>query len=178
MYWTSLAPTGTPPSPRFSQAAVFDNVRRSMIVFGGHNGSVPVNDTWVLGLAAATTLTAPAAAGTFGATTDLQATLSAAGVPVSSMQVAFSLFGAPVGSATTDSNGVATLTNVSIAGHPSASYSGVVAATFAATPTYLGSNATANYKEAKRAAAVRSICLLGGIVIGTRSCSLTEALHS
>jgi N-acetylneuraminic acid mutarotase len=142
--WSSLTPTGTPPSPRYSHRAVFDDVRRSMIVFGGNNGSVMLNDTWVLNLAAATTLTMPAATGTFGGTTTLQATLSASGVPVAGMPVAFSLSGVGVGSATTGGDGVATLNNVSLSGPNVGVYAGAVGASFAGTASYQTSSTTAD----------------------------------
>jgi N-acetylneuraminic acid mutarotase len=154
--WTSLTPTGTLPSPRYSHAAVFDNARQSMIVFGGANAlGIISNDTWVLSLGpAATTLTVPAASGTFGGTAILRATLSSASGPVGGMPVAFSLFGVPVGSATTAASGIATLTDVSISGRPAAAYPGVVGASFAATANNLASSATADLTVDKAPAAI------------------------
>jgi hypothetical protein len=141
--WTSLTPAGTPPSPRYSPGAVFDDVRRSMIVFGGNNSPVIVNDTWVYNLGpTATTLNMPAATGTFGGTTTLQATLSSASGPVSGMSVNFSLFGANVGSATTASNGIATLNDVSLSGRNAGTYSGVAGGSFAGSGNYLVTSAT------------------------------------
>jgi hypothetical protein len=48
--WAALIPAGAPPPPRFGHAAVFDRVRRRMIVFGGFDGSSYLNDVWVLSL--------------------------------------------------------------------------------------------------------------------------------
>jgi hypothetical protein len=36
--WTQLTPAGSPPSPRAGHRAVYDPVRRSMLVFGGYQG--------------------------------------------------------------------------------------------------------------------------------------------
>jgi hypothetical protein len=49
--WTALAPTGTPPSARMLQCAIYDPVRDRMVVFGGENEYGPVGDVWVLSLA-------------------------------------------------------------------------------------------------------------------------------
>jgi hypothetical protein len=46
--WIQLNPTGTPPSPRYGQTAVYDSYRNWLIVFGGYDGSNYLNDTWVL----------------------------------------------------------------------------------------------------------------------------------
>src|SRR5262249_15692286 len=48
--WTQLTPTGTSPSPRTSQTAVYDPVRDRMLVFGGA-GVVYTNDVFALTLA-------------------------------------------------------------------------------------------------------------------------------
>ena len=47
--WTRLAPAGTPPSPRTGHTAIYDPVRRRMVVFGGHT-EIYLNETWVLSL--------------------------------------------------------------------------------------------------------------------------------
>ncbi len=61
-----------------------------------------------------TSLSAAAATATYGGTTTLSATLLTAGNPLSGKTLVFNLNGMPVGSATTNVNGIATLTNVSI----------------------------------------------------------------
>ncbi len=61
-----------------------------------------------------TSLTAASASATYGGTTTLSATLLAAGDPSSGKTLVFSLNGQAVGSAMTDGNGTATLSNVSI----------------------------------------------------------------
>jgi Carboxypeptidase regulatory-like domain len=69
--------------------------------------------------------------GTFGGTTALSATLTAASVGVSGATIAFTLNGNSVGSAITNGNGVATLGNVSLAGINAGSYPAAVGASFA-----------------------------------------------
>jgi len=49
--WTQLSPTGTAPSARTGQSAVYDSADNRMIVFGGNTsltGIRPLNDTWIL----------------------------------------------------------------------------------------------------------------------------------
>src|SRR5262249_40384245 len=71
------------------------------------------------------------AAGTYGVTTSLRATLTSTGRPVPNQTISFALNGTAVGSATTNSNGVATLANVSLAGIPANTYTNGVRAVFA-----------------------------------------------
>ncbi len=49
--WTELTPSGTPPSVRRYHSAIYDPVRDRMVVFGGFNGDVYLNDVWELSLA-------------------------------------------------------------------------------------------------------------------------------
>ncbi len=46
--WTQLAVTGTPPSPRKAQSAVYDPNTNRMIIFGGGDLSGFFGDVWVL----------------------------------------------------------------------------------------------------------------------------------
>jgi hypothetical protein len=49
--WTQLAPTGTAPSARTGQSAVYDSVNNRMIIFGGINsvtGTGYLGDAWIL----------------------------------------------------------------------------------------------------------------------------------
>src|SRR5262249_32908629 len=49
--WTPLAPAGAPPAARSGHSAVYDPVRRRMIVFGGQgDGGGVLNDVWALAL--------------------------------------------------------------------------------------------------------------------------------
>jgi hypothetical protein len=49
--WTQLTPTGTPPSARTSQSAIYDPVRDRMVIFGGSDGTVLYDEVWALALA-------------------------------------------------------------------------------------------------------------------------------
>ena len=48
--WKDLAPSGAPPSPRYSHSAVYDPVRDRMVVFGGVEDGF-LDDVWALSLA-------------------------------------------------------------------------------------------------------------------------------
>lgn len=50
--WSSIFPTGTAPTPRWSTSAVYDPVRDRVLIFGGLNDSERYNDTWALNLSA------------------------------------------------------------------------------------------------------------------------------
>ena len=46
--WVQLAPSGTPPAPRWGHGAAYDPVTNEMIIYGGDNQDVTFSDTWVL----------------------------------------------------------------------------------------------------------------------------------
>jgi hypothetical protein len=81
--------------------------------------------------ATATALAVDPATGTFGGNTNLSATLTNNGTPVANEQVAFTLNGTSAGSTATNSNGVATLSGVSLNGIAAGSYPTGVGAAFA-----------------------------------------------
>ncbi|MFL6228084.1 MAG: PASTA domain-containing protein, partial [Pyrinomonadaceae bacterium] len=80
----------------------------------------------------ATQLAVDSASGTFGGTTNLSATLVNNGTPVASESVDFTVNGASVGSAQTNSSGVASVSGVSLTGISAGSYPAGVGASFAA----------------------------------------------
>jgi uncharacterized protein (TIGR03382 family) len=86
-----------------------------------------------------TSLVVSAATGPYGGTTVLSAMLSAAGSPVSG-NISFSLNGTTVGSASTDANGVATLSSVNISGI--AAGTATVVASYAGDATHEASTGT------------------------------------
>src|SRR5262249_40580062 len=50
--WTQIVTTGEAPHSRFSHAAVFDPVRRRLVIFGGYSYAAgQLADTWALELA-------------------------------------------------------------------------------------------------------------------------------
>jgi hypothetical protein len=91
-----------------------------------------------------TNLSSVSGTGTFGGTATLSATLQSSGDPVANESVDFSIDGNPVGSALTDSNGIATLSSVSLAGIDAGTYSGAVGASFAGDSPYAGSTGSAD----------------------------------
>ena len=88
----------------------------------------------------ATTLEEVSGSGPFGGSATLSATLTADGAGVEGMAIDFTLNGAAVGSASTDSSGVASLSNVSLAGIGAGTYPDAVEASFAGDASYAGSS--------------------------------------
>lgn len=108
---------------------------------GNISRSTTVTINWnVVNCQVATSLSVNAASGTYGGTTSLSATLSPA---VSGKTIAFSVNGSNVGSASTNTSGVATLSNVSLAGIDANTYASGVGASFAGDSTHLASSSTA-----------------------------------
>jgi uncharacterized protein (TIGR03382 family) len=78
--------------------------------------------------------------GKFGTTVDLSAVLSAAGAGLSGRPVRFTLNGVALGTATTDAQGTATMTDVSLTGFEPEVYTGAVVATYAGETGYSASS--------------------------------------
>ncbi len=93
-------------------------------------------------VAASTSLAVDPASGTYGGTTTLSATLTSGGNGVAGKTVSFTVHGGSIGGATTDSNGVATLNDVSLAGLDAGSYPTGVGASFAGDGGYGTSSGT------------------------------------
>jgi hypothetical protein len=107
-----------------------------------------------------TTLNVAPATGTYGGTVNLSATLTSGGNPVASKSIAFAVNGASAGSALTNANGIATISNASLGAINAASYAGGVTATF--TPlvtdtTYAGSNDVDSLTVGKRPITVSAV---------------------
>jgi|GEM_PF-1608191 len=116
---------------------------------------VPVSGGAVTGVPSSTTLTildndpsptaisAVSGTGTFGGTATLTATLTSGGSGIGGKTVSFTLNGSAVGNAMTDSNGVATLSGVSLSGINAGDYPNAVGASFAGDATnFSGSSGT------------------------------------
>ena len=80
--------------------------------------------------------------GTYGGTTALAATLTENGLAVANEPIRFTLNGTSVGTATTNSSGIATLAGVSLARIHAGSYSTALAAAYLGDSVYAASSAT------------------------------------
>jgi hypothetical protein len=126
------------PTSAAGQRAVKGTVRDQDGGEREYTATVTVSD-----LPDATTIIAASATGTYGGNTTLTATLSDAQGPVAGKTLAFTLNGTPVGSATTNASGVATLASVSLVGIAAGSYPAAVGASFAGDADYAASADTA-----------------------------------
>ncbi|MCA1592533.1 MAG: MBG domain-containing protein, partial [Acidobacteria bacterium] len=93
---------------------------------------------------ASTGLNTAAAAGAFGGSTSLSATLTSNNSALSGATVSFTLNGSSVGSATTDASGVATLSNVSLGSTAAGSYAAGIGASYAGDSSNLASSSTSS----------------------------------
>ena len=87
-----------------------------------------------------TTLSVSPATGTYGGNTSLSATLNAAGTAVANKTVGFTVKGQSVGSAVTNSSGVATLPNVSLSGIDAGLHADAVSANYEGTGSGCSTN--------------------------------------
>jgi hypothetical protein len=101
-----------------------------------------------------TNISVSAAAGTYGGTTSLRAALRAGNRPVPDRDITFALNGIDVGIARTNSNGVAGLNNVSLAGIQANTYDNGVKAVFAGDGDFRGSQGSASLTVNRAAASV------------------------
>ena len=103
-------------------------------------------------------VTVASATGVFNGTTNLSATVTAGGVAVPDMSLAFFLNGTNVGTAVSNSSGVAALTNVSLSGINAGTYEGAlspstgVVATFAGNDDFTATSAVATLLVTKATA--------------------------
>jgi hypothetical protein len=130
----------------------------------------------------ATTLALSPGSGTYGGTTNLTATLTvtSGGAPVSGKTISFSLNGTSVGSAATNANGVATLSNATLSGINAGTYATGVTASFAGDTSVTTSSRSAQLTVNKasvsatvtannkiynaNAAATQNTCTLSGVL--------------
>ena len=106
---------------------------------------------------AVTTVSAVSGSATFGGTATLSATLKAGATALSGQTVQFKLGTDVVGTATTNSSGVATLTGVDVTGRDAGTYTDLITATFAAAGNYAGSTATGNLVVGQAASTVSAV---------------------
>ena len=100
------------------------------------NGSISVVNV--------TTVTTTGVSGVYGGTTTATATLTASGSPVANESISFSLNGVSLGTATTNSSGVATLSGISLSGYDAGTYTSYLVASFAGETNYASGSAVAN----------------------------------
>ena len=129
-----------------ASAAGYVTGSASVVVSGGVTTQ---NFALVASAGQTTSLAAAAASGTYGGTTVLSATLTAGGAGVNARSISFTLNGNAVGTASTNSSGVATLSNVSLSGINAGSYPSGVAASFAGDGSYSSSSGTNSLTIAK-----------------------------
>ncbi len=109
------------------------------------------SDTFVLTVLNVTTISAVSGSGVYGGTATLTATLSVGGSGLAGKSVAFTLSGNPVGSASTNAGGVATLAGVSLSGVNAGTYAGVVGAAFAGDANFTAAGGTGALSVSKAA---------------------------
>ncbi len=110
-----------------------------------------------------TSVSVPPASGVYGGTTTLSAVLTSGGNPVSGKTINFSLNGNPVGSATTNGAGTATLPGVSLVGINAGSYPAAVQASFAGDSVYAASSGTGTLNVSPLDVSARVGIAKGGI---------------
>ena len=141
----------TPPSGYsfvgWSTTANDTSLSSSLCVDGGPNPTIYAH---FRATTVATSLTTSAASGTYGGTVSLSATLTGGSAGVSGKTVSFKLNGTSVGTATTNSLGVASLASASLAGINAGAYPGGVEATFVSEPGFTGSTGTNSLTIAKK----------------------------
>ena len=124
-----------------------------------------------------TSLTVDNATGTYGGTVSLTATLTHNSNGVSGETISFTLNGTSEGTATTNSSGVATLNNVSLAGIGVGTHYGYIGASFAGDSNYSSSSDTANLTVTKASTSL-SVASATGTYGGTVSLTATLTSNS
>ena len=110
---------------------------------------------------------------TYGGTTAVAATLASGGTPLSGRKITFSLNGTTVGDATTDANGVATLSALSLAGINAGSYTAYITVTFAGDSILGASIATADL-SVNKATLISNIIVAGKVYDGTTTATIAS----
>ncbi|HYY93397.1 MAG TPA: MBG domain-containing protein, partial [Pyrinomonadaceae bacterium] len=116
---------------------------------GATQSSNTVTAEWKAAALTPTLLAVSPASGTYGGTTELAARLTADGMPLDGRNVSFSLNGTTLGVAQTDAGGVATISNVSVAGINAGTHSNAVAAHFAGDAGHVASDGTTDLTVGK-----------------------------
>jgi len=118
---------------------------------------------------------AAAASGTYAGTVDLSATLTSGGNPLAGKTIAFALNGNAAGTATTDTNGVATLTGAALTGIGAGSYPSGVSATFAGDDVYAAGSGSGALEVAKASSSTEVTCPASVVYDGSAQAPCTAA---
>jgi hypothetical protein len=132
-----------------TQAGTDTIVARFVNSEGKTQTSNTVTAKWEAETIASTLLTVSLASGTYGVTTELSAHLTAGGTPLSGSDVSFSLNGKALGVVKTDANGVATISNVSLAGINAGTHRNAITASFAGDTSHAASSGIADLNVSK-----------------------------
>ena len=122
-----------------------------------------------------TIVAAAAASGTYAGTVDLSATLTSGGNPLAGKTIAFALNGNAAGTATTDANGVATLTGAALTGIGAGSYPSGVSATFAGDDVYAPGSGSGALEVAKASSSTEVTCPASVVYDGSAQAPCTAA---
>jgi hypothetical protein len=127
--------------------------------------------------APATTLIVSSATGTYGGTTSLSATLTqtSGGSPVSGKTISLTLNGGSVGTAQTNSSGVATVATASLGGINAGSYATGVAASFGGDSSFAASIGNNSLTVNQKALTVTNITATNKVYDRTTSATLNTA---
>jgi PKD repeat protein len=127
-----------------TQAGTDAIVARFVNSEGQMQTSNTVTATWEAEAIEPTQLTVSPASVIYGKTTELSAHLTVVGAPLGGSDVSFSLNGKVLGVGKTDANGVATISNVSLAGINAGTHQNAITASFAGDTGHAASNDTAD----------------------------------
>ncbi|HEY7025158.1 MAG TPA: Ig-like domain repeat protein [Candidatus Limnocylindrales bacterium] len=118
------------------------------------SGGSAIRNFVLTGTSATTTLAVSPATGSYGGTATLTATLKSGANAVVGKSVSFKLSGTTVGSASTNSSGVATVNNVSLAGIPVGNYPTGVSASWAGDGSFASSSGSAQLSVSQASSSV------------------------
>lgn len=149
----STAATDAQGLAQFTYAGTFAGTDTIVARFVDSEGRAKTSNTvtadWKAAAIAPTLLTMSPASGIYGGTAGLSAHLTAGGAPLGGREVSFDLNGTSVGTATTDAGGVATISNVSLAGVNAGAHSNAVVARFAGDASHGASDGAADLTVGK-----------------------------
>jgi YDG domain/MBG domain (YGX type) len=169
----------TNSAQRFTCSASAVGTYSYHVHFADSDGNYNASDSAVINLivTSVSSMSVQSAAGSYGGTVNLTATLTSGGSGVNGRTLSFALNGSSAGTSTTNASGVATLSNASLAGINAGAYSSGVGASFAGDSTFAPSAGTAtltvNTKTVTPSVTVSDKPYDGTTAGTTSSCSLS-----